>query len=61
MKEIKDRMEILEKTQAHDSKHLEGLHSGLNQLKQNYTREKTNYQKLSKKKPMKRYLVIWKE
>ena len=32
MKEIKDRMEILEKNQVHDSKHLKGLHSRLNQI-----------------------------
>ena len=32
IKEIKDRMEILEKNQAHDSKHLEGLHSRFNQI-----------------------------
>ena len=32
MSEIKDGMEILEKNQAHDSKHLEGLHSRLNQI-----------------------------
>ena len=32
MKEIKDRIEILEKNQAHDSKYLEGLHSRLSQI-----------------------------
>ena len=32
MKQIKDRMEILEKNQAHDSKHLVGLHPRLNQI-----------------------------
>ena len=34
MKEIKDRKEILEKNQAHDSKNLEGLHSRLNQIEE---------------------------
>ena len=33
MKEIKDRMEILEKNQVHYSKDLEGLHSRLDQIK----------------------------
>ena len=32
MKEIKDILAILEKNQAHDSKHLEGLHSRINQI-----------------------------
>ena len=32
MKEIKDRMEILEKNQDQDSQNIEGLHSRLNQI-----------------------------
>ena len=49
MKEIKDRMEILEKTQAHDSKHLEGLHSRFNQIEAELHKGKNELSKTVKK------------
>ena len=49
MKEIKDIMDILEKSEAHDSKNLEGLHSRLNQIEAKLHKGKKEFSKTVKK------------
>ena len=56
MNEIKERMAKLELNQVQGSKNIEGLHSRLNEIDENYTKEKLNYQRLSKMKSTKQYL-----
>ena len=49
IKEIKDRMEILEKNQACDSKNLEGLNSRINQIEAKLHNEKNDLSETVKK------------
>ena len=61
MKKIKDIMEILEENQAHDSKHLKGLHSRLNQIEVELHKGKNELSETVKKQVNKWYLGRWKD
>ena len=49
IKEIKDRMDVLEKNQAHDSKNIEGLHSRLSQIEAKLQKGKNELSETVKK------------